>query len=520
MHRESFLFVSSLLLTFVGAACAGGGDSPANAEGALIGGHPAVPSELPSTLLVQNDCTAAKVGPRHILLAAHCVTSKGDGAKFQPGEALEITNSGATGSFASEAGDGFRTFRIDHVSIEPGWVANCDEDCSTTTVSGRLPSAADAALVVLRDELTGIPEASIDLSPVEPGEPVIVTGYGCEDAVGGNWDYSHQRLRVAQTNVLPFDATIHPGSFIVPADRASGLAAQMSELYAITPGPAIRGDGGVEAGVGNDTALGGLCPGDSGGPLYRASAGGDLVIVGINSMATFALGTSLLDDAGNLRPLGSPVTNWHTRVDAAHGRRVGDWLASQGANTTCTKGGCALPAPLVVRPGLYGSLALAVHNGIVTGSFHEGACEFTVAGPIPSANPIALRLLTPNANKAAQLEVLSDTTVNFRTSDLPGECFDVLDPGELAALNGGGFPMVRVADISSTVMAFRTIQATKAFFRDAPGSAPRNAFVLRGQTVRQLSDDSGGFVNATFTSAQGRVTQGFLATSDLTPFGF
>ena len=38
----------------------------------LTGGRPALESEFPATVLL-GGCTGAKVGPRHFLIAAHCV---------------------------------------------------------------------------------------------------------------------------------------------------------------------------------------------------------------------------------------------------------------------------------------------------------------------------------------------------------------------------------------------------------------------------------------------------------------
>jgi V8-like Glu-specific endopeptidase len=341
LRSHSLLLLSWIPLAAI-AACslAGSSSSSDTGERDLIGGRPAAAGELATTLLIKGNCTAAKVGPRHILTAAHCVTGFA-GAMFGQGATISITNSGGIGAFASEAGDGLQNFTVDHVSIEPGWAAECmDGHCLSVYVSGKTPTIADAALVVVREDLAPFPEAAIDLSPLEPGEDVIVTGYGCEDAVGGLWNYANQRLRVAETTVVPFDTVIHPGSFIFPADKESGLTALMSQLYGITPGPALLGDAGADADPDAATA-GGLCPGDSGGPLYRRGA--KPVIVGINANYTFTSGSPFAIDGGTMFWGGSPVTNWHTHVDSTRGRRVGAWLASQGASTTCTKGACELP---------------------------------------------------------------------------------------------------------------------------------------------------------------------------------
>ncbi len=66
----------------------------------------------------------------------------------------------------------------------------------------------------------------------------------------------------------------------------------------------------------------GLCPGDSGGPLYEESASGALSVVGINSNYTFA--------PEDVDPAGLPVTNWHTRIDDGSSHKVASWLSSVG----------------------------------------------------------------------------------------------------------------------------------------------------------------------------------------------
>lgn len=44
-----------------------------NDERALVRGKAAAPSQFPATVVIRWGCTAAKVGPKHLLLAAHCV---------------------------------------------------------------------------------------------------------------------------------------------------------------------------------------------------------------------------------------------------------------------------------------------------------------------------------------------------------------------------------------------------------------------------------------------------------------
>jgi hypothetical protein len=175
------------------------------------------------------------------------------------------------------------------------------------------------------------------------------------------------------------------------------------------------------------------------------------------------------------------------------------------------------PAGVAVTNGLYGSLALVVHNSVVTGSVHEGSCEFTVAGQSPpNGGPFDIQIITNTERDPAELEGVDATTVRFTASTLPRACSSVFDPGALSR----GLPLTLRANLPTSVSAFRTIQATRAFFHDAPGSPARNVFVIASQTIREHGEAVNGFVSATYTSVQGTPTQGFLAESDLAPLGF
>lgn len=366
--------------------------APPTSEGELIGGRLAREGELDSTVQIKGNCTGAKVGPRLVLTAAHCINHL-----YYPGARLELTNAKAVGRFAAEgAGEPFRAYTLERVEIEPAWKDFCaNQSCSGVHISGR-NTMADAALLVFAEDILDIPEASVDLSPLEAGDEVVLAGYGCEDAVGGSWDYTGSRLRVAETRILPFSAAVHEGSFVPPGEAHAEVARTMDGIYAITPGPdwveALPVDSPVEdggpladasepeasatdaggpsrtpstdggpsdaaadddaavasdAGEAHDGAApagdpaGGLCPGDSGGPLYRKRADGSLLVVGINANYTFTGGYEYPQPEGySFRYGGNPRTNWQTRVDDSRGLKVGAWLRTLEARTTCSAGGC------------------------------------------------------------------------------------------------------------------------------------------------------------------------------------
>lgn len=368
-------------------------------EQSLIGGRLARAGELDATLRLRDAfCTGTKVGPRHILTAAHCVSS------FAPGSSLEVTNAKGFGSFGSQA-SGFRAYTIAQVEVEPAWRAACPPGrCGGLSVGVR-NRMADVALVVTTADIAGVPVAPIDLSPVADGEAVTIAGYGCEVTVDGAWDPASGRLRLAGTRTIGFDAVVHPGSFMYPSDRDNGVLDLMKTIYAVTPGPGWSGSLGpapapnpspsptsspaatpgpipfpywfadvmtpspsptpstpsaplplpgwfggfsTEGGSAETAtpaaaapapvdAAGGVCPGDSGGPLYRTS-GGAPAVVGVNGKHTFSGGTPYWELGYSYG--GVPTTNWHARVDASGGVRAGAWLRALGVSTVCSAGGC------------------------------------------------------------------------------------------------------------------------------------------------------------------------------------
>jgi hypothetical protein len=175
------------------------------------------------------------------------------------------------------------------------------------------------------------------------------------------------------------------------------------------------------------------------------------------------------------------------------------------------------PEPIVVSPGLYGSLAIAVHDDVVTGSVREGGCEFTIAGQVPTQNPIPVTLIFPGSTVPGTLSIVDDATISFTTSaaSVPINCLDIIEtPGKL---NGN---LALRANISAAISAFRTVKATKAFFHTQPGSPARPTFVIKGQTVQELGDNDGGFANVRFTSDTSVSTSGFLQESDLVALPF
>ncbi len=268
-------------------------------ESALIGGKIAEEHEFLATLRVQGNCTASRVGPRHILMAAHCVSdsvSKSVLASFRPGATMMLTGANKVINDKSSL-DWLVT--IAHTYVESSYF---EGDLLGVRVLDAAV-ASDVALVELtadaEDRLSSVPVAQVDISPVKRGDPIVIMGYGCE--VGLTAPVPNARvLKQQATNVI----SLEDSHFNRPGQTSAAL---VDNGYFFSPGQRL------------DPAAASLCPGDSGGPVYRGESGARLV-VGVNAYYTFA----------DKNKQDVSVANWHTRFDLASRFDSGSWLASKG----------------------------------------------------------------------------------------------------------------------------------------------------------------------------------------------
>lgn len=269
----------------------------ASGEDALIGGAPATAAQFPATVYLKRGCTAAKVAEKRLLTAAHCVI---DGStldpKYGPDKPVEISR---------EPAKGFTSHVVAKVHVHPKWVPACESAyCAASSVTATL-DAADVAVIELADDLAGVPIAPIDEAPLATRDKVIVLGFGCTEGVTAEDKRTNITLKFAETTIIAPARAVHEGS---PVDATK--VGQVAGIYALTPGPARVKNAG------------GLCPGDSGGPLYK-KRGETLYVVGVNANYTLRPGEKDL--------AGIPVTNWHTRLDAQSRLGIAAWLRSVGA---------------------------------------------------------------------------------------------------------------------------------------------------------------------------------------------
>jgi hypothetical protein len=313
---RSFAVLPWFVVVLVGcsASSQGDGEAVASRDDQLVGGHVATEAEYPSTVSL-GGCTGVKVGPRHFLSAAHCF---GD---------LSISQLSVS---ADNNAQNFITLTVSSVVEHPEWL-NCTTCAGDHSMSdfGLRP---DFALITVQELTPDIPVAVLDPTPVAIGDAVTLTGYGCENGVGQPSGPS--RLKVGDTHTVdPFTLS---DAASIPTD------------FNTTDGPAL------------DPSSPGLCPGDSGGPLYRT---GTNKVVGINALVSFNGDT------------GTPVGNWHTRLDQQSRYDVYDFitnLINQPVGTPCSDI-CASPTQ-IGQSFSSGSLGTGARCFETTANLVSGVC--------------------------------------------------------------------------------------------------------------------------------------------------
>lgn len=289
------------------AGCASAPVDESDEGNALIGGTEISVDELPSVVDVARvpraglptdsgplvgSCTAAQIGSRHLLLAAHCV--------LDPATVSPIWKAHDPIALLSSPIRGWKQGKVERVEIHPAWLAACDRTyCAASIVTAKM-DAPDVAVLVLEE---AIPDSSISPASdrrLQTGDDVIVTGFGCTEGVHVSDSRAQVSLRAKATRIAAPGVALHPGSPLSADDLTVA-----NGNYNFTLGPS------------DDALMAGLCPGDSGGPVYR-KLDGKLVVVGVNANYTLPEGVS--------GDRGLPITNWHTRLDRESRHDVAGWL--------------------------------------------------------------------------------------------------------------------------------------------------------------------------------------------------
>jgi|GEM_PF-2162078 len=346
--------VAAGLVAALGAiGCRAGEEEEASATPDRVTAGGSSAAVLKSTVFLSTGCTAAKVGPKHLLLAARCVVGNIDVA---PGKRLEIVPASAgvntlapaqsdAGGATADAGpprdagrdatattsDGgtkpaapaaeeeadapanpsARTAKIAAVTVHPSFTAKCKDDaCAFGKIEAS--DAPDIAVITLEEDLATVPTVPVDLDAVGQADPLLVVSSGCAD-LGARLGSGPKAVK---TIAVPAKSVNHAGS---PYASSPQLVTRLAASYVVTPGAAWR------------STEPRLCQSDIGAPVFRA---GSAAVAGVTSnFTTYANGKLV------------PVTTHHTRVDDASRFKIGEWLTDLGVETvhSCseTAGGCA-----------------------------------------------------------------------------------------------------------------------------------------------------------------------------------
>lgn len=279
MHKHGYFYIT-ILFFFTFNLCFSIGSNFDDIK--LTGGHVATNENLlPSTVFVQYNCTAAKIDTYLFITAAHCLLSwesKGLRRMYHAGGNIFISN--------NKDNSKHHKLTIKETFIHPFYQNAYNHYFPNNNKLNSLSyDTFDIAIFEVEEETNHIPSSEIDFNEVYPGDKVIITGYGCEEGLTKQSYFSHTpRFKFQETKALGITSLIHFGG---PGFEAINVF----HHNIITPGMTRNS---------NEASI---CPGDSGGPLYKV-IDNKTFIVGINAYYSFNIGSKI------------SRTNWHTRISS------------------------------------------------------------------------------------------------------------------------------------------------------------------------------------------------------------
>lgn len=193
--------------------------------------------EIPSTVRIISPfgegCSAVKVGDQFLLTAAHCTLN----GEINEGMRLSLADSTGTIKNTQERVLVKKIYIPDPLYNFPIEIV-LDESAEAEA------SMDDLAILEIAGDLSQFKTSQIDLRPIEKNETILVVGFGCKGQNYPTYPFLTGATKlVSETSLNTFDVGI------IDSDE-------------------------LKMSIG--------CPGDSGGPVYKKSPEGNLLVVGIN----------------------------------------------------------------------------------------------------------------------------------------------------------------------------------------------------------------------------------------------
>ena len=229
---------------------------------------------FPGVGFIDGNCTVTRVGPKHLLTAAHCVyDATRDVQTLLPDRDITV-------DFSRPWSKRREDTRIARTWVAPEWARVCMKEKKCTGSVGSVTDAAlpDVALVELTKELpSSIATYPIARDRAEPGKELWVLGAGCEVGAMTAGERKH-RLKGAPLRVLE-----GPLQEKVGTTYSAYSATDWAKYHEV-----VFPTAGLHHPM---TAGASLCPGDSGGPAIthvRQGKSERYKVYGVNASYSFA----------------------------------------------------------------------------------------------------------------------------------------------------------------------------------------------------------------------------------------